>query len=111
MRLKVSSTRRKACTSSLGLSGSFGVHQAMALHNQRVSLSMPPKRTMLSVAARKNWSKIYRACRLVRQLTLEPTNPKLIAHARDQGRSRSSRKAFFCLLKRFRATIFPGRSL
>ena len=52
--LKASSTSRKARTSSLGFVSSFGVHQLVTdLYNQRVSLSMPAKGIMLSVAARK----------------------------------------------------------
>jgi hypothetical protein len=53
---KASSTSRKARTSSLGFvsAQSFGVHQLVTdLYNQRVSLTMPAKRIMLSVAVRK----------------------------------------------------------
>jgi hypothetical protein len=53
--LKASSTRRNARTSSLGLvfTQSIGVHQlATRLYNRCVSSSTPPKRIMLSAAAR-----------------------------------------------------------
>ncbi len=54
---KASSIRRNARTSSLGFVSalSFRLHHLVAdLYNQRVSLSRPPNRSMLSMAAKKN---------------------------------------------------------